>query len=130
MQERRKKRLGKIRYTLRFLNISLVAVILLIIIAFYALGKIVTDSQYSLVWRINLIILQLSFTGIIFSFLIGMFLLLHRTLGAMPRMEEILDRVIKGEYSLRLILRKEDILKSFVDKVNRLIDTLDKQNKG
>jgi hypothetical protein len=127
MQERRRKGIGKIKYTLRFLNISLIFAIVFIILAFYALGRVVTDTQYSILWRINLIILQLSFTAVIFAFLIGMFLLLHRTLGALPRMEDILDRVIKGEYSLRINLRKDDIMKSFVEKLNQVLMLLEKK---
>ncbi len=126
MQERRRRGVGKIQYTLRFLNIALVVAIIFILLAFYALGKVVTDSQYSLVWRINLIILQLSFTAVIFAFLIGMFLLLHRTLGALPRMEDTLDKIIKGDYSLRITIRKEDIMRSFVDKLNKVFELLQK----
>jgi signal transduction histidine kinase len=126
MQERRRRSIGRVQYTLRFLNIALVVAIIFILLAFYALGKVVTDSQYSLVWRINLIILQLSFTAVIFAFLIGMFLLLHRTLGALPRMEETLDKVIKGDYSLRINIRKEDIMRSFVDKLNKVCELLQK----
>jgi signal transduction histidine kinase len=126
MQERRRRGIGKVQYTLRFLNAALVVAIIFILLAFYALGKVVTDSQYSLVWRINLIILQLSFTAVVFAFLIGMFLLLHRTLGALPRMEEILDKVIKGDHSLRINIRKEDIMRSFVDKLNKVVELLQK----
>ena len=126
MQERRRRGIGKVQYTLRFLNVALVVAIIFILLAFYALGKVVTDSQYSLVWRINLIILQLSFTTVIFAFLIGMFLLLHRTLGALPRMEEILDKVIKGDSSLRINIRKEDIMRSFVDKLTKVFELLQK----
>jgi hypothetical protein len=126
MQERRRRGVGKIQYTLQFLNAALVVAIIFILLAFYALGKVVTDSQYSLVWRINLIVLQLSFTTVVFAFLIGMFLLLHRTLGALPRMEETLDKVIKGDHSLRINIRKEDIMRSFVDKLNKVIELLQK----
>lgn len=129
MQERRRKGIGKIQYTLRFLNIALIVAIVFILLAFYALGKVVTDSQYSLVWRINLIILQLSFTAVIFAFLIGMFLLLHRTLGALPRMEDILDNIVKGDYSLRLHIRKEDIMRSFIEKLNKVLDLLENSRK-
>jgi signal transduction histidine kinase len=126
MQERRKRGIGKVQYTLRFLNIALIVAIVFILLAFYALGKVVTDSQYSLVWRINLIILQLSFTAVIFAFLIGMFLLLHRTLGVLPRMEETLDKVLKGDYAQRIHIRKEDIMRSFVDKLNKVFELLQK----
>ena len=127
--QKRRRGIGRIKYTLRFLNISLVVAIIFILLAFYALGKLVTDSQYSLVWRINLIILQLSFTTVIFAFLIGMFLLLHRTLGALPRMEEILNKVIAGDYSLRIHIREEDILRFFVDKLNKVFELLEKKSK-
>lgn len=130
MEEKRGHRFWKFNFALRFLNISLVFVTLLAVISFYALGRLMIDPQSSLSWRVNIIILQLSFTGVIFSFIIGMFLLLHRTLGAIPRLEKTLDTIINGEYSLRLSVRKKDVIRPLVDKINQLIELLEKKTKA
>lgn len=130
MEEKRGQKFWKLNFALRFLNISLVFVTLLAVLSFYALGRLMIDPQNSLSWRVNLIILQLGFTGVIFSFIIGMFLLLHRTLGAIPRLERTIDKIISGEYSLRLSVRNKDVIKPLIDKINQLIELLEKKSKG
>ena len=130
MQERRIAKFWKIKYTLWFLNIFLICITLLTLISFYTLGRLVTEEQHSLKWRINFFVMQLCFIGIIFIFLTTMFLLLHRSLGPIPRLETILDKVISGDYSLRLSIRKNDIAHSFVDKINKVIALLEEKSKA
>jgi len=129
MQERRNNKFWKIKYTLWFLNIFLICITILTVISFYTLGRLVTEEQHSLKWRISFFILQLCFIGIIFVFLTTMFLLLHRSLGPIPRLETILDKIIKGDYTLRLSIRKNDITRSFVDKINEVIALLEEKSK-
>lgn len=129
MEKRRGKKFWEINFTLRFLNISLICATVFILISFYALGKIAIELQYSLTWRVHFIILQLSLTGVVFAFLIGMLLVLHRSLGAIPRIEKILEEVIIGNYSLRIAIRKKDIIHSFVEKLNKVLDILEGKAK-
>jgi len=49
--------------------------------------------------------------------------------GAVGRMETILEDVAVGNYSLRLTLRKGDILSPLADKVNRILNLLEKGAK-
>ncbi len=129
MQERRNNKFWKIKYTLWFLNIFLICITILTVISFYTLGRLVTEEQHSLKWRISFFVLQLCFIGIIFVFLTTMFLLLHRSLGPMPRLETILGKIINGDYALRLSIRKNDIIHSFVDKINEVIALLEEKSK-
>lgn len=129
MQEKRSNKFWKIKYTLWFLNIFLICITLLTLVSFYTLGRLVTEEQHSLKWRISFFVLQLCFIGIIFIFLTTMFLLLHRSLGPIPRLETNLDRVINGDYALRLSIRKSDIIHSFVDKINKVIALLEEKSK-
>jgi len=129
MQERRNNKFWKIKYTLWFLNIFLICITILTVISFYTLGRLVTEEQHSLKWRISFFVLQLCFIGIIFVFLTTMFLLLHRSLGPIPRLETILDKIINGDYALRLSIRKNDISHSFVDKINKVIALLEEKSK-
>jgi methyl-accepting chemotaxis protein len=130
MQERRIGKFWKIKYTLWFLNVFLVCITLLTIISFYTLGRLVTEQQHSFQWRVSFFVLQLCFIGIIFIFLTTMFLLLHRSLGPLPRLERILDKIIQGDYTLRLSIRKRDIIHSFIDKVNSVIALLEEKSKS
>nr|MDA8100823.1 Txe/YoeB family addiction module toxin [Nitrospiraceae bacterium] len=45
--------------------------------------------------------------------------------GALSRMEDIMDQIIKGNYSLRVHLRKKDILRPFSQKLNKVLDILE-----
>jgi len=78
-------------------------------------------------------VLYLIFQLILVS--IGLFLvatlgyLLHYGFGAISRMEKILDDVAAGNYSLRMHLRKGDILGSFTRKLNKILDLLEKSTK-
>jgi HAMP domain-containing protein len=70
---------------------------------------------------------QLNFGAILLIFLVTLTFVLHRGFGALSRIEDILDQVIKGNYSLRLKLRKGDTLIPLTDRINKLIDLLEKK---
>lgn len=127
---KQKRGLGRIKLTIWFLNAAIFLATLVALLSFYALSKTVTEVQYSSVWRINLVILQLGFVGVIFIFLVTILLLIHRALGPLPRMDKILDEVIKGNYSLRITIRKKDIMYSFVDKLNKILELLEQKTKS
>lgn len=124
----------KTPFVLRFISISLVYVCVLILINLYSSWMIIKElkncTQGSSVWWAHSLISQLSFSGAIIILLITMLILLHRSLGAIPRIEGILDRVSNGDYSLRITVRKKDIIYSFVHKINKIIDLLEKKTKG
>ena len=50
----------------------------------------------------------------------------NRIVGPIPRLEKEIDRVIAGDYSVRIKARNNDELKGFVDKINTLLETVDK----
>ena len=86
--------------------------------------------QYSITWQIYLIILQISLVGFFLILLIITFVVLHRTLGPIPRMEKILEKIINGDYSLRINVRKKDLIRPFVDKLNRVLELLEEKAKS
>lgn len=53
----------------------------------------------------------------------------NRIIGPIPRLERELDRAITGDYSVRLKARDNDDLKSFVDKINLLLDKVESSCK-
>jgi signal transduction histidine kinase len=54
----------------------------------------------------------------------------NRIIGPVPRLERELDKAISGDYSVRVRTRDTDDLKSFVSKVNLLLEKIDKTNKN
>jgi nitrate/nitrite-specific signal transduction histidine kinase len=102
----------------------------LAVVSFFALIKVlISSSRDSLMWQVNLVLLQVCFTGAIFTFLFTIFYLAHRGLGPLPRIEDVLDKVIAGDYKQRIGVREKDILFSFITKVNKVIETLDNKAK-
>jgi methyl-accepting chemotaxis protein len=128
MKERR--RLWQIKFTCRFLNIALVIATILTLISLFVVVRFATDFQCSLVQRINLIILQVCFAGVIFTFLTTIFMLVRYGLGPLGRIEKILDQVLNGDYTQRITLRKKDLLASFAAKLNKVIELLEQKAKG
>ena len=129
MEERR--RLLKIESTVKFLNVAIVLATTLAVVSFLALIKVLlSSSRDSLMWQINLVILQVCFTAAIFAFLFTIFYLAHRGLGPLSRVEKVLDKVIAGDYKQRIGAREKDILFSFITKVNKLIEILDSKTKA
>ena len=74
--------------------------------------------------------LLLCFIAVDIAFLGILFIILHRSLGAIPRLEDALDRVINGESSLRITIRKKDIIQPLADKVNKVLDLLESKSTG
>lgn len=50
----------------------------------------------------------------------------NRVIGPVPRLEREIDKVIAGDYSVRLKARDRDELRSFINKLNVLLEKLDK----
>ena len=75
--------------------------------------------------KVNLILLA---TVPIFLFLILKTALIYsnRIIGPVRRLERELDRVIEGDYSVRLKTRHKDELRAFVNKINMLLEKVDK----
>ncbi len=134
-----KKRRSKIAFLkmpsiIHFINASLIYVAILLVFNLYSSWKIAVDLrdclQTTSSWWLNSVISQLSFTAAILVLLVTMFVLLHRSLGPIPRMERVLDKIIEGDHSLRLTVRKKDSVYSFVAKLNKVLDLLEKKGKS
>jgi hypothetical protein len=122
-----RRQFWKIETTIIFLNVALIIATLLTLVSFFALIKVITAPQDSLMWRVNLVILQLCFAGVIFTFVLSIFWLVQRGLGPLPRIEQVLDKVLAGNYKERLGVREKDLLYTFINKVNKVLDLLEKK---
>jgi len=127
MKNRRSMFFWKTKFTLLFFNIALLGIALFCLAVFYGLGKILTEYEYSLGWRLGFILLEVGFMGFIFSILISMFMVLHRVLGPLPRIESTLEEVLQGNRSLRVTIRKKDMIHGLVEKINGILALLEKK---
>jgi HAMP domain-containing protein len=71
---------------------------------------------------------QLNYAGIILALIVTLLFVMHYSLGPVGRMENILDEVIKGNYSLRITLREKDALRPFVDRLNKVLSLLENKS--
>ena len=125
-----RKRALKLSFGLRFLDISLMTIGILELIAvgvmFIVLYRINQggDNMYSM-WVEEVVIFFLSFEAIAAILLINIVVVLDRTLAPLSRIEKILSEVLAGNSSLRLQVRKRDLLGPLVDKINQLIERIE-----
>lgn len=126
-----RRRLPRLRIPIQFKFIRIVLII--VIISFFINAYV---SIQTLGWKdlnvggdVAYMIFQLNFGAILLILLIIMAFILHRGFGALSRMEDILEEVIKGKHSLRIKLRKRDVLIPLVDKINKILDLLEKKDK-
>lgn len=124
----------KTPFVLHFISVALVYVCALILINLYSSWMITKELRScaggSSSWWVNSLISQLSFSAVILILLMTMLVLLHRTLGPLPRIEEFLNKVNNGDYSQRIIVRKNDAIYSLAQKINKIVDTLEKKVKN
>lgn len=50
----------------------------------------------------------------------------HRIYGPIPRIEKEIEKVLAGDYSVRIKARDNDDLKVFIDKINLLVEKIEK----
>lgn len=132
MKERRRTVFWLRRHTFKFVHFALVYIAVLVLVNFYSAWKIIselqTSFQYSSAWKTNFLIMQVCFLGVIFTLLASMCVLLHRSLGPLHRIEAMLDKVLSGDYSVRVVIRKKDLAHSLADKINFIIGLLEKKH--
>lgn len=129
MAERRK--FWQLKFAINFLNWAIGVVTAFTLVSFFVLIRTVQSLELPARWQTNFIVFQLVFSGgIILIFILTIYIILHRALGPLPRIERLLDKVLAGDNSQRLIVREKDFMYSFVTKVNKAIELLDKKAKG
>ncbi|MDD5585309.1 MAG: hypothetical protein PHV55_09700 [Candidatus Omnitrophica bacterium] len=110
------------------------AVVLLVILSFcinaYLSIKMIETGQNLVTSELAYLAYQLNFGAIVVIFLISLTFILHRGFGALSRIEGILDQIVQGNRSLRITLRKGDTLIPLVERVNKILDLLEKGSKN
>lgn len=128
--DRRSKRIWKLKFRLQLLNYFLLAVIILNIFIFYNLKCVLEELAGSFSLSYRLIILSFCFLAVVTIFLICFLVFLHRGFGAIFRIEECIKKVLQGDYSVRISIRKKDFLQPFVDVLNKLLDLLESKTRN
>ena len=131
MEEEGKRYFGtRMPIRFRFVNTVLILAILFSLVNAYTLLKMFAEKE---------LFSESDVTYFIFLFIFitaGLFLIallsfiLYYSFGAAARIEKTLERVIKGESSLRISLRKKDLMFPLAEKMNKVIDILEKSIKG
>ncbi len=79
--------------------------------------------------KVNLIVF-ISAPILLYSLLRAALIYSNRIIGPIPRLEKDLDKAIAGDYSVRLKSRDKDELKSFISKINQLIEKVDSSSRS
>jgi hypothetical protein len=83
------------------------------------------------VWRMSFLIFILIQLGANVTLLFIIFTTLHKTIGAFPRIEANLDKVLGGDYSIRIGVRGKDNdhVAKMVTKLNQILELLESKTK-
>lgn len=76
--------------------------------------------------QINLILL-LGVPIICIAILSWGVLISHRIAGPIYRLEKDLERIAKGDFSLRINIRRNDELRSIAEGINRIVDKIEEK---
>jgi signal transduction histidine kinase len=135
MQERRRtKEIWKTKFTFPFFVLSILWVLIFSFLGFssflYLIKSLQDALQINIDWVMYFVWFVIILSVAIFTLFICMSVLLFRSVGAIPRIEKILDKVINGDYSQRISIRRKDTIHSLVDRMNQVIALLEQKSKS
>ncbi len=141
-QERRKRYLIKTGFQLRYLGLILIAIILPTILfsacLYYAIFSLMAEQlglPESIAYNITPVLNKINFTILVgfpvitTALLFWGLLISHRIAGPMYRLEQDLDKIAKGDLSLRIRLRRKDELGSIAEGINKVLDKIEAKSK-
>lgn len=108
------------------MNYILLLIVLSLFLNTYITIKMVEEGRILFGGELSYITLQINFVTVILILIISFLFFLHYGFGALSRMENILRRILEGEFTLRINLRKKDIMRPFAEKLNAVLDLLEK----
>jgi HAMP domain-containing protein len=113
----------------KFIRIILLVVIFSFCLNIYVSVKMLEKGTIFFGADLSYLAMQVNFVAIVIILLITLTFILHRGFGALRRMENIMDKIIAGDHSLRFHLRKNDVLFPFATRLNRIVDALEAKQK-
>lgn len=138
MEEKRKECLWNTKFYLPFIVVCMLVLFIFSVLRFFLYFQVISNYRHAFdvsgipyPWGLGALIGDLWFLCFNITLLIIMLILLRRTLGVLPRIEETSDKILKGYYSVRIaILKKEDAINSLLNKLNKVFDLIEKKMKG
>jgi glucan phosphoethanolaminetransferase (alkaline phosphatase superfamily) len=126
----------KTKLSTPFIIVTVAGMLLFTLMFSFLVANMMSDQLISTqgaksLWRISfLIFLAIQLLANI-TLLIIMFMVLHRTIGAFPRIENNLEKVLAGDYAIRIGLRKKDNehVTGLVTKLNKVLELLESKAK-
>lgn len=128
-REKRSRKPWRIKHNLKLLNYLLAVTTIFTLFIFSTLKTILTEFPSFFGLHFDVVIISMCFVVIVTAFVIILVILLHRSLGPVVQIEHVLDEVIGGNRSLRIRLRKKDLLHSLERKLNKVLDSLEATGK-
>ncbi|MFH1519178.1 MAG: hypothetical protein ABIE75_01215 [Candidatus Omnitrophota bacterium] len=117
---------GKIsRY--KFVNFLLVFVLMLAFMNAFASMELLEEGKMIFKSSIGYYIFQFILVAIGLVGITTLGYILHYGFGAIARIEKILENIAEGNYSLRIHLRKKDIMQPLAVRINKILDLLEKK---
>ena len=77
--------------------------------------------------KVNLVLL-VALPIILFILLRKALMKSHRIYGPLPRIERDIEKVLSGDYSIRIKARDDDDLREFIGKINLLVEKMENSN--
>ena len=136
---KRRKYLVKKNFQFRYMGMILVPLILLLAALYYLIYYSVFSEMLipeavavTLLPAMKRVNITLAFVVPVVFFLILRMGLIYsnRIVGPLPRLERELDKVIAGDFSVRIKARDKDELNIIVNKINVLLEKIDRVRKG
>ncbi len=131
MKKARRRRSVSSELVKRFKSVAVMLVLVGIVslvnvlISFNLLKQSQVVSEYEL-WYF---VLQFSFITFGIILMASIVYILHYGFGAVSRIETILEKIAQGDHSFRIHLRKKDFLRPMAEKLNLVLDELEKAKK-
>ncbi|MEI8349099.1 MAG: methyl-accepting chemotaxis protein [Candidatus Omnitrophota bacterium] len=132
---KRRKYLVKKDTQFRYMGLVLIPLVLLLACLYYLMyyavfyqmliPEAVISTLLPAMKQVN-IVLMLCMPVLLFLLIYAGLVYSNRLIGPIPRLEREIDRIIAGDYSVRLKTRDKDDLRQFVNKINIVLEKLSK----
>jgi len=120
----------QMKSVIQILSAALLLAAIFTVVSFFVLFKTIAGLHSAFTWQLAFVVVQLCFSGGVILIFLGLFLVfLRRGIGPLGRIDKILDSVINGNYSLRISVRKKDLVYPFAEKINKIIELLEKRSQ-
>ena len=91
-----------------------------------AIPESIAQNLIPVFHKVNFLLL-ISLPPVIILLVLWGISLTHRFVGPLERLEDDICKISKGDYSVRINLRKDDDLRPIADVINHIIDKLEKK---